>query len=135
MKDQSYSINEAREDYIARMRAEGFEPSLPGPGELQIDIDSEDQHEVFARSFDILRRECCIHHRVTLHAVETPSRSGLPSRHIRIQLPFEVDTWQRIAWQAALGSDPVRELLSCWRAKRGDEHPTLLIERQLAVAA
>lgn len=37
-------------------------------------------------------------------------------------------TGQRIAWQAALGSDPVRELLSAIRHYKGDPHPTLFVE-------
>lgn len=52
----------------------------------------------------------------------------IPARHIRIQLPWELTDWERIAWQAALGSDPVRELLSCLRLRKGDAHPTMLIE-------
>jgi hypothetical protein len=120
--------NETREAFVLRMDAEGYEPSYPGPYELQIDIDNDVHYETFLRSSEILHRE--MQEFGGIQIVETPSKSGMPCRHIRIGVPFPLDDFQRIAWQAALGSDPVRELLSCLRALRGDAHPTLLIEKK-----
>lgn len=127
---EAYDINEARAVYIARMLAEGNKILYPEDNELLIDIDSEDHYNTFLNSFHILARECFEEYGQTLTWSEKESRSGYPRKHIYIRLPFEVDVWQRIAWQAALGSDPVRELLSSIRALRGDEHPTLLVEAQ-----
>jgi hypothetical protein len=116
--------NETREAYVARSIAEGLIISLPEPNELQIDIDNQAHRDAFNRSFEILSRE--IGGEITV--TETVSKSGTGA-HIRITLPFALDVWQRIAWQAALGSDPVREVLSCLRAMRKDAHPTLMAEK------
>lgn len=124
-----YDINEAREDYIRRMEAEGNTIVYPKENELLIDIDSETHYEQFVESFEIFKREIDAEYCMSVGYTETESRSGFPRRHIRIELPFPLDTWQRIAWQGALGSDPVRELLSALRAHRGDVHPTLLVEK------
>jgi len=115
--------NETREDYIKRMGAEGFVVYYPKANELLIDIDNVQHEDVFARSFEILKREFPD---VTMR--QNKSKSGVGT-HIRIELPWELSTFERIAWQAALGSDPVRELLSCIRAVRNDEHPTMFIEK------
>jgi hypothetical protein len=40
-----------------------------------------------------------------------PSRSGLPKRHITVTLVDPVSQIERLALQAMLGSDRVRELL------------------------
>ncbi len=125
-----YDAAEARADYIARMAGEGFEPSYPADNELQIDIDSDAQRSVFEESFKIFQREIGETHGIRPKPVVTESRSGFPSCHIRIALPFTVETHERIAWQAALGSDPIRELLSLIRAERGEPNPTLLMERK-----
>lgn len=119
---------QCQSDYIVKMEAEGNTIHFPADDELQVDIDSEAQYAAYKRSFEILSREIGEQYKTLITAQETPSRSGLPSRHIRIKLPFKMDNWQRIAWQASLGSDPVRELLSALRAHRGLEKPTLFCE-------
>lgn len=58
----------------------------------------------------------------------TPSKSGGEKQHIRVFLPFNVEPVERIALQAALGSDGVRELLSLRRVRGDDPHPTLFAE-------
>lgn len=116
--------SETREDYIARSKREGLLIDFPAANELQIDIDSEAHRAAFDRSMGIFSRELV----GDFDVQETPSKSGTGT-HVRIRLHFDVDVWQRIAWQAALGSDPVRELLSCLRAMRGDTAPTLFAEK------
>ena len=120
-----YDINQAREDYIKDRRECGYRVCFPADNELQLDIDSEEQYAVWKKAESIIARNAVF----TAEVEEAPSSSGLPNRHIRIRLPFDVTPWQRIALQAALGSDPVRELLSCVRMLKGDVHPTLLVER------
>lgn len=128
-KEQSYNVEEARADYIARMALEGCVPSFPATNELQIDIDTGINYAFFKHSFAIFNRQIREKFGYEPNVVETPSRNGGTHRHIRITLPFDMDDWQRIAWQGALGSDPVRELLSCWRLHNGIEHPTMFIEK------
>jgi hypothetical protein len=92
---------------------------------LKIDIDSEEQFRNFENAIQCIRRN----HAFEFSVVYKVSRSGLPHQHITITLPFKVTPWQRIAWQAAMGSDPVRELLSAIRLQRGDILPTLFVEQ------
>jgi len=49
--------------------------------------------------------------------------------HFRIQLSFELSSMERIALQAALGDDPMRVVLNWKRARAGDRHPVLLLEK------
>src|SRR5690606_29610055 len=126
MPKEEYDPNEARADYIARMELEGYKVVLPGPNELQIDIDSDEDYSRWLTAKAVLDRNK-VEHQVLR---ERPSRGGLPGRHIVVWLPEPLDPWQRIALQGALGSDHVRELLSCIRMLRGDEHPTLLVEKK-----
>lgn len=125
-----YDPNEERAAYIKRMEAEGNQIVLPAADELQVDIDDETQYAAFQKSWPIFEREISYWTAGTAPTyTESPSRSGLPSRHITVKLPFEVsDPQERIAWQASLGSDPARELLSMLRCLRGDIHPTLFVE-------
>jgi hypothetical protein len=119
--------NITREEFIAQMEPLGFEPSYPADNELQIDLDSMAQQETFDRCFAILEREILDEYGKVPVKITTPSQNNT---HTRVTLPFIVSAWERIAWQAALGSDPVRELLSCLRALRGDSHPTMLMEKK-----
>lgn len=58
---------------------------------------------------------------------EWPSKSGLPHRHVAIILEQGMhDQNTRIALQAALGSDPVREILTLRRAAHGIENASRL---------
>lgn len=124
---EEYDANETREAYIARVTAEGLRVVTPEANQLQIDIDSDDHYGVFLRSAEVVVRN--VPGAYGWGVEDHPSRSGAPCRHITLTLPFPVEPWQRIALQAALGSDPVRELLSSIRMMRGDAYPTLFVER------
>lgn len=127
MRKDEYDLNEARANYIARMEAEGNRVVYPGENELQLDLDSWEDHQRWQQARDVLDRNEIAYEVV----YDAASRSGLPGRHIIIRLPGPVNPWQRIAMQAAFGSDHIRELLSCIRLMRGDDHPTLLVEKGL----
>lgn len=105
----------------------GLRVVTPKPNELQIDIDSFHQMAVFGRNRIILERylrikECFI----------WPSPSGEEGHfHVRVVLEKPITSpLERIALQAILGSDPVRELFSYARWKRGDQEPTILFEKR-----
>lgn len=122
--------NETREQYIARVESEGFMIVYPAANELQIDIDNDAHYDAFQRSWAIFGRD------IPEAAIsEHASKSGYPRRHITVSLPYEVTAWQRIALQGALGSDPVRELLSAMRLQNGVEPATLFCERKSDSAA
>lgn len=118
--------NELREEYLDRMMKEGYTILYPGSNELFLDIDSDAQLTTFWEVYKNLQRNL-LPGEVVTHSFKASETRG--HFHITITLPWPVDTWQRIAWQAALGSDPIRELLSAFRAHRGDEAPTLFVEK------
>lgn len=125
--------SESREDFIKRVQAEGFEVHFPGPLELFIDIDNERQYKTYKVCLEVMRRNMGgVPFESSIK--ETSSKSGLPCRHVRIQLPEEMfgsalSPLERIAWQAAFGSDAVREMLSMIRFYNSDSHPTLFSEK------
>ena len=123
---EEHDADEAREEYIARMQADGYRVCLPEANELFIDIDTKLHWETFLAQIGIFERN----HGENIVWSVSPSRNGGEGRHVRVYMPFAMDDVERIAWQAALGSDPARELLSLVRVKRGDKSPTLFIERR-----
>jgi hypothetical protein len=111
----------------------------PASNELQIDIDSEEAFEAFERRI--------IAFKTYFKCTETitPSKSGLPKRHILISVlgcsvkpvylngvatirPKEFTNIERVAWQAILGSDPAREFLSMIHIEENDPNPILFEE-------
>ena len=79
--------------------------------ELFVDLDTERQFEVFKFQIKLLKK-----HFYFKIADITPSKQGLPHRHVVIELAHPLPLLARIALQACLGSDPTRELLSVKRA-------------------
>lgn len=121
--DKEYSL--LRIAALQKAKDAGLQVVYPENNELQIDADSEEDRHRFYRVFHILQRQ---HPEATYQ--EWVSRSG-NAWHIRVTLPFEVTALQRIALQAALGSDGVRELLGYIRhTEYGDPQPTLFLEQQ-----
>ena len=92
---------------------------VPKPNELFIDIDSLDALDEYRKRLQVLR-DNDIDHNVRM----LTSKSG--NKHIIITLPFEVSDELRVAFQAALGSDPKRELLACLRILAKVEVVTVL---------
>jgi hypothetical protein len=121
---QTYDIGQSRWEYIKEMERLGYTLIIPKRHQIQIDIDTQEQYERFSRQYQILSTVCTM-----VITKEGPSRSGLPHRHIYIDMPFDMTMSQRIAYQAALGSDPTRELLSLIRLAAGVENPVLLAEK------
>lgn len=59
----------------------------------------------------------------------TRSKSGGAHYYMKCRKPL---SWEfRVVIQTALGSDPVREILSCVRSMKGGEYPTVLFETKL----
>ena len=101
-KDQA-SIMFTDADEIASN--EGLIIVEPLPNELQIDIDSP----IIPKSYNDQRDILCVFKSITNHRITT-SKSG--NKHIYIQLKDPITPVERILLQLALGSDPVRELLT-----------------------
>jgi hypothetical protein len=101
--------------------ANGFEVIFANPHLLLLDLDTE---EDFARFVKVYKRA------KTLFGLENlqwwPSKSGPPHRHVSITIAFALSVEERIALQAALGSDPLREILNLKRLRVGVEEPSRL---------
>lgn len=117
---------ETLEEIQKRADDNGLLVVFPGPTEIQIDIDSDEQYKVFQGRLGMLGE-----HLPTFKVVRNaPSRSGLPKRHITIDMGQELTEDRRIALQSVLGSDPTRELLNCVEHILGMEHSVLFYERR-----
>lgn len=104
---------------------ENLEVVFPAKNQLQIDIDSDHAFNIYQETKEIVER----YYGLILEDIK-PSRSGLPKRHITITLYGDLNEFERIALQACLGSDRIREILSVIQARHNDPHPTLFLEKK-----
>ena len=101
----------------------------PQDNQLQLDMDTEAQFAEFERRFADLftwdRSE-----QLSFPTIEiTPSKSGLPHRHITLTFPGVIFTsLERVLMQTLLGSDPVREKMNTLRVIKGISKPCRLFE-------
>lgn len=125
-KNVESSYSDLRMEYAqAQAKLRGQVVVLPGPRELFVDIDSVDQLKMFFDRIEKLKAQFEEGH---VNYVIRSSRSGGDRFHIVVTLPLPLQPFERIAYQAILGSDPVRELLSIARINYGCEHPTIFFE-------
>lgn len=97
---------------------------VPEEDELQLDIDSDADFEIFKQHIAILQERSAYQWKFK------PSRSKPQGKHITVRLPGGKFTpLKRIALQAALGSDRKRELLSILDLENGDPMPTVFFEK------
>jgi len=102
----------------------------PEPNQLQLDIDTGEAYARFKHRIVEFER----HSKYIVYIEEHISKSGYPRRHITLSLtdlednPVVLGEYERIALQAVLGSDIVRETLNTWRLLRGSTNPSRLFE-------
>lgn len=123
-------INELRTEAMARMEEAGLVIFLPDANEIQIDIDNEYDLEVYHTNMHLLGQYFDSIAGFEYKVIMTKSRNKEHGYHARVYLPFIVSETERIAFQAFLGSDRKRELLSYIRMMKGDDFPCLLAETQ-----
>jgi len=113
--------------YIAQCKSEGLDVVIPKENELFIDIDSDVQYNRFLDAM-----LCLVYNFPGVDITRnTPSRRKEEGRHIVVTMPFDMTSTERVAFQAALQSDPVRELLSLMRIRTGGgTSPTLFVEKK-----
>lgn len=114
------------EGAIAAAEAANCQVRYPAPNELFVDIDSEEDFALFEKHLAVFREQC-----IAVESVDvTPSKSGLPKRHVVVRLVEPVaDATQRVLFQALLGSDRLHELLSLLAIREGTTpHPTMFFE-------
>lgn len=120
-----YHTSLSSEAAYAEAESDGLEVRLPANNELFLDFDTEESRQVFFAVKPVFDRYFTI-----TNIKEWPSRSGLPKRHMVVTLDRDVTPLERIAFQACLGSDRVRELLGLARITQDDKHPTLFLEKK-----
>lgn len=96
------------------------------PNELFLDIDTAAAYDHFLTKWDLFER---YYPESTYTA--SPSKSGLPKQHIVVTLKAELPLITRIALQACLGSDSVRELISLQRAARDEPNVVIFFEKRV----
>ena len=119
---------ESREQYVKRMQEEGFKMHYPEDNELLLDIDSKRSLDLFKTKFKRFNEEIMLCGEEATYEIKDSKTEG--HKHIIIKLPFKIETMERIALQAVLGSDLVREMLSIFRYWRDDPYPTLLARKE-----
>ena len=115
--NSSRALKEAEEDNLLVV--------FPKDNELQIDIDTERAFSIYLAMRPIVEKYFGVKKETI-----APSRSGLPKRHITLELCDRLTNYQRIALQLALGSDRVREMLGIVQEYKQDPHPTLFLEKK-----
>lgn len=110
---------------VKRAEEKGLVVRHPKANELFLDIDTPEQFAVFTRNVEVLKK-----FKPVKAVIDDPSSSGAPGRrHVTVVLEEDITKVERVAFQAALGSDPMREMLSLARIAVNDAHPTLFFER------
>lgn len=106
---------------------EKYKIVTPLPNELQIDIDSEEDLNIFSGQWNLFLKMI-----PSATYTQEVSVSGFPHYHITIRLPEDIDLepLTRIALQACLGSDLTRELFSINNLVNGDKYPTIFLEKK-----
>lgn len=102
-------------------KARGQQVVLPGKYDVFLDLDTEEAFETMSARIVDLKRMGFLLVMVSC----APSRSGLPHRHVILRANQALSETERIALQACLGSDLMRELFSLVRVWRGETATTL----------
>lgn len=92
----------------------GQDVVLPGPHDVFLDIDSDEAFQFMLDRLADMSRMGGPPSQLVVVSVK-PSKSGLPKRHVILHSPHALSDEERIALQAVLGSDIIREFLSLMR--------------------
>jgi hypothetical protein len=121
--DLKYSLT--REKMMDLVANEDLAIVYPKDDELFLDLDSDKAYGLFQNQLEMLRKFMNV-----INVTVNPSKSGLPNRHVTVQVARILSEAERIALQASLGSDRRCELLRYKLFLENDEHPTLFLERK-----
>lgn len=116
-----------RSDTLTFAEKNGLVVAIPDRDELQLDIDSQEAYERFQKMMESLQ---IFTSKRAIVVWDGPSKSGLPKRHIVIKLPWRLTMPIRIALQASMGSDGIRELNNIRRVMNQDIYPIALFEKK-----
>jgi hypothetical protein len=111
----------------AQLKASGEDKewfvNVAAENELQLDFDSPEIPAQFYRMIPILAQVM----QANITWRRNTSRSG--NVHVIITLPDPLNFPQRVAWQAILGSDPMREGLNMLSESRNEKNVILLVSK------
>lgn len=132
MSESKKAMNSDHKAYVDNYlvtsgEAAEWEVVLPKANQLLLDFDQPFPFasDKFAPVFSMLKE------RFKGAAVgETMYKSRSGNTHFIIELPESICDLERVAWQAAFGSDPKREAGHLLSLNRGDTNPILLIMRK-----
>ncbi|SRR6266700_1463941 len=114
---------------LEKAKADNLKIVYPKSNELQIDIDRPEDYAVWQAHRGVLDEYFRI-----VKVVETPSNEK-GHLHITVTIDGVLNPFERIAFQAVLGSDRKRELLGLIMNKLGHEsRPTLFLEKKDATS-
>lgn len=100
---------------------ENYEVLRPAANELLIDIDNKEAQEQFDRVYPIVDRYYGI-----VNIQSWKSKSG--NKHIKVILRESVPISWKLVLQAALGSDPIKEVISLKRFEMNCPVPSTLFK-------
>ena len=123
LEAELYDFIVTHTEYLERMRKLGRRVVVPDQRELQIDLDNKEQAAQFKGRFLGFLKIYYDEAKITRKA-----RSANGGWHITVRMPFDMSPAERIAWQLALGSDPVREILGLLRWRAGTKDCTFFTE-------
>lgn len=114
---------------LEKAKSENLKVVYPKPTELQLDIDRAEDYAVWQAHRSILDEYFKI-----VKVVEVPSQEK-GHMHITVTVEKGFNPFERIAFQAVLGSDRKREILGLIMNKLGHESkPTLFLEKKDAAS-
>lgn len=119
-------MSEVREDAELKAKRLGLDLVKPGPSEVFVDLDSAVDLQICGIRFALLRKLW-----PAASVRFTDSSSGLPGRkHAYVTIPelAPLGEHERIALQAALNSDPFREMLAIYHGRAGYKHTSVFFE-------
>lgn len=124
MSNAASTINNDHAEYgrkwlVENKLADTVEVLVANSNQLQIDYDATEIPGQFYVVLDILLQ----HIGKTFTFEVERSKSG--NLHVTINLPFGLPDMQRVAWQAAFGSDGKREALNLLSISRAEYNPIL----------
>lgn len=137
MADERCYFEYLRDITFSKARESGYEVVIPTADQLQLDIDKtwpfpepaingkrglHAIHHGNARSIEVLRR---FQDEFTIARTEAWKSAG-GNCHVVLTLAHNLELAQRIALQAILGSDPMRELLNLRRVLCSADDPVAL---------
>ena len=133
---QEYAVNSGVSDHAKHVRtvlfndaeADSWEVVLADNTMLLLDYDTPYIPNQFLRTLAILNEAMGLEQNWKAYK----SRSG--NTHVIVKLSQYLPVDQRIAWQAAFGSDLKREALHLLSNKRGDRNTMMLVMRKDRVA-